>query len=130
MDSEGNYTGHGERVGAARIIDISDERAPKVISDLRLEVHQPEHRTEVAGDPGVSSPVQGYAAHYCNVPRQDDPPLVACSFIASGLRVFDIRDPRSPKEVAYFVAPPAASPAVGERSNYTMSKPAFDEAGG
>ena len=129
-DSEGNFStsGPGENVGAARIIDISDEKRPRVISDIRLKVHQPEHRAEVAGDPGAGSPLQGYAGHYCGVPRVDDPPIVACSFIASGLRVFDIRDPRKPKEVAYFVAPPAPSPVQGERSNYAMSKPAFDPA--
>ena len=91
---------------------------------MRLEVNQPEHRAEVGGDPGASSGLQGYAAHYCNVPRTDDPPLVACSFIVSGLRVFDIRDPRNPREVAYFVAPPADR----RSGNYAMSKPAFDNA--
>jgi YVTN family beta-propeller protein len=118
---------NGQIVGAARIIDISDEKAPKVMSDMRLEVNQPEHRAEIAGDPGASSPVQGYAAHYCNVPQEDDPPIVACSFINSGLRVFDIRDPYHPREVAYFVAPPSPSPS-GERSDYAMSKPSFDVA--
>jgi hypothetical protein len=51
---------------------------------------------------------------------------VARSFIASGLRVFDIRDRHAPREVAFFVAPPASSPVVGERTNYAMSKPVFD----
>ena len=129
-DEEGNYEleGNGPHVGAARIIDISDEKAPTVVSDIRLEVNQPKYRDQVGGDPGASSPVQGYAAHYCGVPRQDDPGIVACSFIASGLRVFDIRDPYNPREVAYFVAPPAPSPVVDERSNFAMSKPAFDVA--
>ena len=130
--ADGGYAfeGNGPRVGAARIIDISDEKAPKVISDMRLEVHQPEHREEIAGDPGATSFVQGYAGHYCNVPTPDDPKIVACSFILSGLRVFDISDRFHPKEVAYFVAPMAASPGRGERSNYAMSKPAFDVARG
>ena len=110
------------------MIDISDERAPRVVSDIRLEVNQPKYRDQVGGDPGASSPVQGYAAHYCGVPRQADPGIVACSFIASGLRVFDIRDPYHPREVAYFVAPPAPSPVAAERSNFAMSKPAFDVA--
>jgi hypothetical protein len=127
-DEEGNYAveGNGPNVGAARIIDISEEKAPVVVSNIRLEVNQPKHRDEVGGDPGASSPVQGYAAHYCGVPRQRDPAIVACSFIASGLRVFDIRDPHAPREVAYFVAPPATSPVVAERTNFAMSKPAFD----
>jgi len=72
--------------------------------------------------------VQGYAGHYCSVPRAVDPGIVACSFIASGLRVFDIRDPYAPKEIAYFVAPPAnmgGSPVPLEKSNYAMSKASF-----
>ncbi len=125
---EGNYSfeGNAPNVGAARIIDISDERQPRVVSNIRLEVNQPKYRDRLGGDPGASNPLQGYAAHYCGVPRPDDPPIVACSFIASGLRVFDIRDPWNPREVAYFVAPPASSPVVEERTNFAMSKPTFD----
>ena len=115
---------NGPRVGAARIIDIQNEKAPRVVSDIRLQVHQPGNRAQLAGDPGADSSLQGYAGHYCAVPRRKDPGIVACSFILSGLRVFDIRDPRRPKEIAYFVAPPRAS-RVGERSNYAMSAPAF-----
>jgi hypothetical protein len=126
----GQVTGNGERVGAARIIDISDETRPFVVSNIRLEVHQPENRDQLADDYGARSPVQGYAAHYCNVPRQDDPGIVACSMITSGLRVFDIRDPENPREIAYFVAPPSSVSATGstfidERANFAMSQPAF-----
>jgi hypothetical protein len=116
---------NGKIVGAGRIIDISDEKAPKVVSNLRLEVNQPENRDKVGGDPGASSMLQGYAGHYCNVPQEVDPGIVACSFIASGLRVFDIRDPYHPRELAYFDAPPAGSPVTGEKSQYAMSKAAF-----
>ena len=118
----------GPRVGAARIIDISDEKAPTVVSDIRLEVHQPENREQIYDDPGASSNLQGYAAHYCGVPQVEDPPIVACTMIVSGLRVFDIRDPENPKEVAYFVAPPGAFTGSGERFNNTLAKPAFDVA--
>ena len=129
-DEQGNYDfeGNAPNVGAARIIDISDERAPKVVSNLRLEVNQPKHRDEIAGDPGATNPLQGYAAHYCGVPTQRDPEIVACSFILSGLRVFDIRNPREPREVAYFLAPPGPSPVAADRTNYAMSRPAFDVA--
>ena len=97
--------GNGSRVGAGRIIDISDERNPRVVSDLRLEVHDPAVRPSLAGDPDGTSPTGGYAGHYCAVPQRVDPGIVACGFLASGLRVFDIRDPLRPREVAYFVAP-------------------------
>ena len=127
-DETGNYNpqGVGPRVGAARIISIADDKAPKVVSDLRLEVHQPEKREEIMGDPGASNNLGGYSAHYCGVPQVENPPIVACSMIVSGLRVFDIRDPRKPREVAYFVAPPEQFAGGGDPANNPLSKPAFD----
>ncbi|MDQ3935501.1 MAG: hypothetical protein M3340_12815 [Actinomycetota bacterium] len=129
-DEDGGFTGHGDRVGAARIIDISDERKPFVVSNLRLEVHQKDRRAAIANDYGAANPTQGYAAHYCNVPQAKDPGIVACSMILSGLRVFDIRDPKHPKEIAYHVAPPShvsdtGGPFIDEEANWAMSQPAF-----
>ncbi len=117
---------HGSVVGAARIIDITDETTPAVVSDIRLEVHDPENRAEIAGDPGAQLPIQGYAGHYCNVPTRDNPQIVACSMIVSGLRIFDISDVENPREVAYFNAPvkPRITP-IFEASNWAMSQPAF-----
>jgi hypothetical protein len=119
-----------EEVGAGRIIDISDETDPQVVSNLRLEVHQPENFDAIRDDAGAQNFVQGYAGHYCNVPRREDPGIVACSMILSGLRVFDIRDPRNPREIAYFNAPvtPRIIPPAGvvpEESNWAMSSPSF-----
>jgi len=116
--------GAGSAVGAGRIIDIGDKANPQVISNLRLEVHQPENFPAIAGDPGTFSPIQGYAGHYCNVPTRVDPQIVACSMILSGLRVFDISDPYNPKEIAYFNAP-VQPRSVTDPSNYAMSSPSF-----
>lgn len=115
-------------VGAARIIDVDDPRRPEVVSDIRLAVHQPAHRDDdLFRDPGNASPAQGYAAHYCSVPRRDNPGLAACSMILSGLRVFDIRDPENPREVAYFNRPKLPSLALTpEVGSYAMSRPAWD----
>jgi hypothetical protein len=129
-DENGEFTAHGDRVGAARIIDVSDEKKPFVVSNIRLEVHQKENRPAIAGDYGAQSPVQGYAGHYCNVPQEVEPGIVACSMILSGLRVFDIRDPEHPREIAYHVAPPSTisetgGPVIDERANWAMSQPAF-----
>jgi hypothetical protein len=121
-----NSGGNVDAVGAARIVDISDETRPRVVANLRLQVNQPADHKLAGGDPGASSPVQGYAAHYCNIPTLVDPKIVACSFIASGLRVFDISDPTAPKETAYFVAPTRPRPQNGfMASSYAMSQPAF-----
>ena len=51
---------------------------------------------------------------------------MACSFIASGLRVFDISDLLHPKEIAYYVAP--TQPRAENEfmaSDFAMSQPAI-----
>src|SRR3954463_14083024 len=111
-------------VGAARIIAIGNEHKPRVISRLRLAAHNPDARnSDQQNDPGATSGTQGYAAHYCAVPRQNDPGIVACSMILSGLRVLDIRNPYKPREVAYFNMPPSGG-------SHAMSAPALDTAPG
>lgn len=119
-------------VGGARIINVDDPTRPYVVSDLRLEVHQPDRRLgEQRRDPGAAIPVQGYAAHYCSVPTRDEPDLVACSMILSGLRLFDISDVENPREVGYFNRP---TPAAGNPRNpiaigaFAMSQPTYDAA--
>ncbi len=117
-------SGSVDDVGAGRIIDIGDETHPRVIANLRLEVNQPQAHHDAAGDPGATSPVQGYAAHYCNVPTRVNPKVVACSFIVSGLRVFDISDLVHPKEIAYYVAPTnARAENIEQASDFAMSQP-------
>ncbi len=123
-DADGRLAMNGERVGAARIIDISDETKPVVVSDIRLAVNNADNRAAIAGDPGATSYTGGYAGHYCNVPQRVEPGLFACSFLASGLRVFDIRNPQAPREVAYFVRPVPP----GGTANDALSSPTFSPA--
>jgi hypothetical protein len=116
--------GNDHEVGAARIIDIAEERHPRVVSNLRLEVHQPEGHASAANDPGYDNPAQGFAGHYCDLSTRVDPTVVACSMIASGLRVFDISKITEPKEIAYYVTSPRPTFENGYTdSNFAMSKP-------
>jgi hypothetical protein len=118
--------GDRDKVGAGRIIDIGDERHPRVVANLRLQVNQEADHRAASGDPGALSPVQGYAAHYCNLDSRVDPKVVACSFIASGLRVFDVTDLLHPKEIAYYVAPTRPRAENGFlASDFAMSQPAI-----
>jgi hypothetical protein len=82
-----------------RFIDISDERMPRVVGWALLEVDLPQHCTEVDGE---GSPLFGYSTHHCSPDRLYDPTILACANFHSGLRVFDIRNPRSPVEIAYY----------------------------
>lgn len=82
--------------GYARIFDISDETAPILTSKIKTEAVGP-----CTGTP-VGDGFFGVGTHYCNVDRLDDPRLLACGFWSGGVRVFDIRNPWRPKELAYF----------------------------
>jgi hypothetical protein len=120
-----------DNAGAARIIDIANELAPRVISNIRLEVQNPENRAGLLGDYG-SGPsdklgFMGYNAHYCEVPKRIEPGIVACTMILSGLRVFDIRDPYHPKEIAYFNGPilPKNGNPEFDSAAYAMAAPTF-----
>jgi hypothetical protein len=116
-------------VGAARLIDVQDPANPVVVSNLRLAVHQLVNRSGLQqDDPGARSPVGGYTSHYCSAPRYRDPGIVACSMIGSGLRVFDVRDPQRPVEVAYFNRPvmPGERPSAPDGGASAMSAPGWD----
>lgn len=106
-------------VGAARIIDVTDPRAPVVVSNVRLEVHDPLVRGEVLDDPGARAIVRSYTGHYCSLPTRDDPRIAGCSMIGSGLRLFDISDVTRPREVGYFNQP-------GPNGASALSQPAWD----
>jgi hypothetical protein len=126
--------GSGDNVGAARIIDIANPAAPAVVSNMRLAVNNADHQNDnvQSKDPNATNSLAGYTGHYCGVPRQADPGIVACSFILSGLRVFDIHDPAHPVEIAYFNQPATSTQlgtgGSGPQGAYAMSQPAFDVA--
>jgi hypothetical protein len=107
--------------GAARIIDIADEMQPKIVSKLKLEVHMPDEEIAQTADTAGNG-LFGYQGHYCAVDQKRDPTALVCGYFQSGIRVFDIRDPYKPREVAYF-NPPAQ---VGKNSQL----PGSEHAGG
>jgi hypothetical protein len=84
--------------GAAqpRLTDITDERRPRAVSTFRLAINEPENCAAQVRS-GVNASV-----HYHDV---DDPrrtTFVMLSMWNAGLRIVDVRDPRAPREVAYF----------------------------
>ena len=94
----------GVPAGAARIIDIGDPANPSIVSVLRDEIQMSANgvvnQADISGD-GLF----GYEAHYCAVDQENDPTALACGYFQSGIRVFDIRDPRAPREIAYYNPP-------------------------
>jgi hypothetical protein len=90
--------------GMARIIDISDEQHPAVVSKLKLEINMPANAAVASAD-STGDGVFNYQGHYCAVDQEHDPTAAACGYFESGIRVFDIRDPYHPREIAYYNPP-------------------------
>jgi hypothetical protein len=94
--------------GGARIIDISDEAAPKVVSKVKTQIMMPwnyelaKSETVRPGKEDRGDLWFGYNFHYCNVDTLTDPTMLACSAFEQGLRIFDIRDLTHPREIGYF----------------------------
>jgi hypothetical protein len=102
----------------ARIIDINDERNPKLVSRLMLEVHDPANCATVVPDlTGLATFT--YGSHYCSVDDRDKATTLACGYFNSGIRVFDIRDVAHPKEIAYYN--PAGTTTASLGSNHASN---------
>jgi len=101
----------------ARIIDIRDETKPKIVSRLALEVHNPANCAKVLPDL-VGLSIFTYGSHYCSVDNKHRATTLACGYFNSGIRVFDIRNPRRPKEIAYYN--PAGETTASSGSNHTI----------
>ncbi len=96
----------------ARIYDISDEKKPVLVSKLMLETHDPANCDKVLPDiAGLSTFT--YGSHYCSVDNRSNGTALACSYFNSGVRVFDIREPARPKEIAYYNPAGATTPRAG-----------------
>ncbi|HJU24099.1 MAG TPA: hypothetical protein VJ891_16465 [Casimicrobiaceae bacterium] len=90
--------------GFPRLIDIEDEKNPKTVALLKLEIDDPANCDALANDPAMTGSF-GYSAHYCHADDPNNTKLVACSRHEAGVRVFDVSDPYHPKEVAYYKPP-------------------------
>jgi hypothetical protein len=86
------------------IIDISDPAQPKIVEQIQLQIQLLQNATTRADDT-VGDGAFGYESHYCTVDRSTDPTALACGYFQSGIRVFDVRNPLQPREIAYFNPP-------------------------
>jgi hypothetical protein len=99
-----------------RFFDLADELHPVMVSKLMNEASDPVNCARVVADNTVYtsgadkrdpfwfivSRLFVYDTHYCTPDRLHDPTIMACATFLSGLRVYDIRDPRKPREIAYY----------------------------
>jgi hypothetical protein len=109
--------------GFARLIDISDETNPTEAAKLMLEVSDPANCAATLND--STNPIFRYDSHYCTVDDPKNAKLAACAYFQAGVRVFDIRDPYHPKEVAYY-KPGAVGAAARPGSDLAQRVPNRD----
>ena len=105
----------------ARIVDIGDDAHPKVISELKLEMNDPKNCNTILPDL-VGLTGFTYGSHYCSIDDPANATTLACGYFESGVRVFDIRQPAQPREVAYYVPPAVTSPSPGSLNNATAAR--------
>ncbi|MFD6272216.1 LVIVD repeat-containing protein [Nocardia asteroides] len=90
--------------GGVKLIDVADERAPRIVDSIKLAINLPEHQDSMLASASGGS-LFAYDAHYCAADRPVDPTALACSWTSSGIRVFDVRDPGDIHEIGYFNPP-------------------------
>jgi hypothetical protein len=91
----------------AMITDVSDPTKPRNLSRLEIAINNPEHceaRKASGHDPSVA---------YHMIDNAPDARFAAVNFGSAGLRIFDIRDPARPYEIAYFNHGPMVHGGVG-----------------
>jgi hypothetical protein len=91
----------------ALISDVTDPAKPRNVSRLSIAINEPEHcaaRKASGKDPSV-------AYHLIDNPMNAK--FAAVNFGSAGLRIYDIRRPESPVEVAYFNHGPMVHGGVG-----------------
>ena len=105
-----------------RIVDVTDPRVPTDIAHLWTQVQNPKNCSAVINDdkPGTSF---GYDAHYCGVDNPQNTTAIACGYFDSGIRVFDVRDPYKPKEIAYYNPPAKPENSAGVRGGVDRDPP-------
>ncbi|HWP56909.1 MAG TPA: hypothetical protein VNL14_03360 [Candidatus Acidoferrales bacterium] len=94
-----------ENLNLAGIVDIGDETRPRLIALFPQPVPPPESGLknffEKGGRFGPHN--HHHSNHQSCLEDRDD--IAYLTYFNAGLRVYDIRDPRTPKEIAYFIPP-------------------------
>jgi hypothetical protein len=94
-----------EDLNIAGIVDLKDETHPRLISLFPQPVPPPESglKNFFAKGGRFGPHNQHHWNHQACLENRDD--IVYLTYFNAGLRVYDIRDERTPKEIAYFIPP-------------------------
>lgn len=90
--------------GGAKLFDASDSANLTQRNAIKLAINLPENQSRAIGSASGNGPF-AYESHYCSVDRPVDPQRMACGWVQSGIRVFDISNPDRFREIGYFNPP-------------------------
>lgn len=113
-----------------QIYYMGDENKPELINKVVLEANDPKNCSTVSPEVEADTGIFGWAydVHHCAVDNRDNATTLACGFFQAGIRVYDIRDPRNIKEIAYF-NPAALNSGLGS-VGWCASMPFLDAKSG
>lgn len=117
---DGEWNVHPRQRTFSRLIDISDETLPRVVSTFKPDVNDPDNVVRV-----MAEQINGGMLHYIGFDDRYKLRLVFYAGANQGIRVVDFRDPEHPKEIAYYKAPSVATTRVGE-NDFTRPDPRYD----
>jgi hypothetical protein len=117
---DGEWDRHILQRTFSRLIDISDEKNPRVVATFKPDVNDPDNVAQV-----MAEQINGGMLHYIGFDDRKKMRLVFFAGANQGIRVVDFRDPEHPKEIAYYKAPNVATTRVGE-NDFTRPDPRYD----
>lgn len=110
-----------EALNMAGIVDISDEEKPRLMSLFPLP--EPPAESELKNFYEKAGRFGPHNQHHPNHQRclEDRDDIAYMTYFNAGLRVYDIRDARAPKEIAYFV-PPDPAVRIGNKPSQLVAQ--------
>jgi hypothetical protein len=111
----------GEPLNLAGLVDLSDETKPRVISLFPLPAPPPESGLKNFYEKGGRFGPHNH--HHPNHQKclEDRDDIAYLTYFNAGLRVYDIRDARMPKEIAYFI-PPDPQTRIGPKPSRLVAQ--------
>ncbi|GAB2659506.1 LVIVD repeat-containing protein [Nocardia goodfellowii] len=105
--------------GGVKILDVADAARPRLVGSIKLAINLAANQ-DAALASSMGGSIFSYDAHYCAADRPVNPTALACAWLASGIRVFDVRDPHSVREIAYYNPPARTGRPPGANSPQSL----------
>jgi hypothetical protein len=103
--TEGTFQGFGGQLDIAGIVDISDEKHPRLISTLPVPEPPPGSPYKNFHEKAASFGPHNFHEPHNHPDLEDRNDRVYLTYFNAGLRIYDISDPYLPREIAYYIPP-------------------------